>query len=596
MATDSPTSAARRRSRRPPRPDTTAKVARRQRWVLLGALLIAVMGVGFFLAPRALASLRDWRQERWAQFGEASLRATDYRAASLWALRLLQADPQGRRPAQLIADVEDSAGAAAALRWRLRVAQLSPGESGALLALAKTALRLEKTDLAGRALRLIPKEDQDSLAYHSLAAAWSANSGRMAAAEVHFAACVLLEPGNPDHHINLATLRADSPRPEAARAARGELEKWAATPGPARASALRALATVLLRARDPAARDPARAVALAGELVALEASPGDPMLRLDALRQANSPGYAPAFAKQKSLAESDPNRIAALVNWMNARGMLSEARRWLAGLGPAARLPVGAQVAGADTLVNQRDWVVLRTYLAPLTWGRLDFLRVAMLLRVLREQPGDEDDFSREWQAFGNALRREPEASLMMANVTEAWGWTNEAEEFLRQTVRGANPAMRTSALGALFRLSLRQRRGDQLLTVARLQHEDDPANPALQNNFAYLSLLAGVNLDVANRISAELHARFPRDATITNTRALSLLLAGQPDEALAALEALDPIFLDQPGTALTRAAALARLGRRDDANRVLQSFEVTNLLPDEEKILTSLRQTLSNR
>ena len=571
-------------------------MARRQRWVLFGALVLAVLGLGVFFAPRALAALRDWRQERWARFGEAALRGADYKAASLWALRLLQADPQGRRPAQLIADVEDSAGAAAALRWRLRVAQLSPGEGVALLALAKTALRLDKTDLAGRALRLIPTEDQDTLAYHSLAAAWAANAGRPAVAEGHFAACVRLEPGNPEHQINLATLRAESPRPAVAQAARAELEKWSGVPGPQRAAALRALASAFLRARDPAARDPARAAALAKELTALDAAPGDVMLRLDALRLAASPEYPVALAEQKARAERERGQVATLVNWMNARGMFAEARRWILTLGPATQLPVSAQVAGADTLVNLRDWINLRAYLARLAWGRLDFLRVAMMLRVLREQPSDDDDFGREWQAFVLALRHEPEASLLMANVTDSWGWTRENEELLQQAVRGANPAMRSSALQSLFRLYLRDRRTDQLLNVARLQYEDDPANPAIQNNFAYLSLLAGVNLEAAHRLTAELHARFPRDATITSTRSLSLLLTNQPEEALAVLDALDPTLLEQPGTALSRAAALARLGRKDEATRALQPCEGAILLPDEEKLLTSLRQTLSNR
>ncbi len=107
-----------------------------------------------------------------------------------------------------------------------------------------------RAGIALEALDRVPAQWRDTAAYHELLAGASAADGQLQAADDNFAAAAQLDPKNPEHLVNLTTLRLTSATDDTLRqSARDPLERLAPfSPLPA----TRALLADALRQHDPA--------------------------------------------------------------------------------------------------------------------------------------------------------------------------------------------------------------------------------------------------------------------------------------------------------------------------------------------------------
>ena len=549
--------------------------------------LLAVLGWGGWKLVN-LGRARLW--ERRAR--EATARG-DYPNAAFWASRLLAARPRNDpTPWRLLADAADGAASPDALLLRARVAQMEPGVAENLFAWAKTALRLGRPDQAADALALVPAAARDVVPFHSLAAVVALARGRPTEGEEHFAACVRLDPGNPLHPLNLASLRLqrtgnDAP---AAGGPRAEIERLAAAHPELRLPARRALLTDAGRRGD---RD--RALVLAREM---DADPGaefnDRLAALAAYAAAgDDAAYAAALGACQEESLVHPEHVPPLLYWLAGHGQTDVGVSWARGLqtqGVAALKTPPAQVAVADLLMAQRDWPALREYLTPLDWRRLDFIRRAMLARVAREL--EPAAYPAVWGTLSRAVGNQPELALQLARLVRPWGWLAEAEEMLARAADRPSVHQR-AALGELFTIYQTAGQTSRLLKVARRQWELNQDDPVARNNFAYLCLLLGEELPRAHELAAGLRQRFPQNPAVASTFALSALLRRDPTAGLAALETLPPGARRDPGATLVGGLLAAAAGRADQARELLAEAARTPLLPEERALLTRAKENL---
>lgn len=564
-------------------------VLRRERrfWRLL--LVLLVFGAVFGTVWLSWGWVQARRHARWAKFAAAQLASGDLRAASMWATRLNQVDPRGLPSASLRASVADATNRPEAVLLRARVAQLQPGDTQALLAWAKSALRAGQFPLAERALGLVPEPDRTTLAWHSLNAALSLGTNRLSRAEEHFEACARLEPEIALHRLNLAALRLRHPDPAKAAAARELLEQAAVAKDENRTMILRSLAQGLLdRGRDvPGALTHAR------QLVEESSSFQDRLLLLECLRRAEAPDYLPTLRRFCNEALSTPGVINPLVDWMNGRDQASEALTWLHSVPSVAALPVQAQMSFSDSFVRLKSWLALREFLSPLNWGRYDFIRLALLARIPREIEGHTDAFRDLWRNLLDDLRLPSEDLSILASVTKSWGWMEETEALWQQVGRGSAAGLRPGALQSLFDLYRTRGATEQLLATVQAQMNAETDNPIHQNNFAYLSLLRGVNLITAHRLASDLATKYPQNGVIASTQALSLWQQGKFAEGMKVLAGPDGKRTADPSLAFALVLLLEAGGHSKEALQIVPMAEERINLPEEKKVLQSCVERL---
>jgi len=141
-----------------------------------------------------------------------------------WALEAYRSDPDYFPAAELLADLNETAGNPQTLAWRLRAAQLRPDKTETQLKWAKAALVSGNSDMASYALGQIPEKDRNNAAYHSLMAGIAAKTGQRKKAELHFTEALRLDPTNTLYSINASVFALGSPDPAARKAARQNLQ------------------------------------------------------------------------------------------------------------------------------------------------------------------------------------------------------------------------------------------------------------------------------------------------------------------------------------------------------------------------------------
>lgn len=186
-----------------------------------------------------------------------------------------------------------------------------------------------------------------------------------------------------------------------------------------------------------------------------------------------------------------------------------------------------------------------------------------LLLPYFRAE-GSADAFARARTAAGRALELNPDladahATLAMIRRDHEWDWPG-AEAALRRALE-LNPGHATARQWLATTLDMLERRDE---AIAQMEHAArmDPLSAVIHLNLANLLIEHGepeAALEVARR-AAELDSQLGGQALADVYLALA-----RADEALAALDALDPSRV----RAEDRAYFYARLGREQEARRI---------------------------
>jgi tetratricopeptide (TPR) repeat protein len=355
--------------------------------VISGALLIALVLLIFF-GHRAYV---HWQAPRLAKQAQAAIQSNDFTRASLLAQRALQLDRGSADAARAVADIADKQGAGDALSWRQFVVKSLPNSIPDRLALVRTALRLGQTKVAQDTLGAIPNQDRENAEYHACAAQLALALNKLEEADAHYQRATELDPKNVVFAFNRAVveLRFLDKRDAAEAALRGISgdEK------------LRLLAEKALLADAIEHLNWNSALPLVDAIIADPKSEfSDRILRLDILRRAFNPKLSASLEEVQKDAAAKPADAAALLLWMQENERAREGVKWADELSREIRDSSPVKAALALSFITLGEWNSAEALVRSDNWGGLEYLRLAIFARALKERSSGEL-FQITWEA-----------------------------------------------------------------------------------------------------------------------------------------------------------------------------------------------------
>lgn len=544
---------------------------------LLGLLLVA----GYYWGKPAY---RNWRHDRALAAAERFVAAQDFRNAALSARQALDSRPGSVAACRIMAEVTERVHLPLSLQWRQRVLDLEPGNFTNRLAFARTAVLSGNFSRAAEVLGQVEVTNRNTSAFHELAAIVQMGLNDLADAEAHFSEAIRLAPTNRLAQLNRAIIRLQARDPQVVAAAKATLEDLYKEPE-CRRDALRHLAMLAFRNQEYS-----RAAEWTKELESdALATLSDRLLHLRSLQELKSADYVPYLAAVKSQCVTNAENANMLAAWLVSRDLAAEAQTWLEALPEEMQKQRAVILARTDCYTARKDWDALQNFTAKSNWGELDFLRLAMRARSLRELHSDLQS-EVEWRAALRASTDKPHQLSALTRLAAQWGWQHETEELLWQIVQ-RHPGERW-ALTALNEMYMKSRDTRSLHKLFTLLVDRNPDDVVAKNNFATVSFLLNLQVTKAHQFAREAYAKATNNAAFASTYAYSLYLQGRGAEGLALLDALPPAQLTNSSIALYY-GTLSLATKPEQARKYFTLAETGTLLPEEKELLADMRRKL---
>jgi len=546
--------------------------------IIIVAVLLVVGAVGVWLG---LPAYRAGKEKKFAAQAMAALVNGENRKALLSAQQVLVLNSNNVTACRVMAELADLSRSPHALVWRRRVAEIEPTRSNKLV-FAASALRYEQPPfpLATQTLTDLG-EATNEVAFQLVSAQLALKQNRIADGEKHLQQAIRLEPANESHRINLGVIRLESRDPAVSAVARAELEQRAGN-----AQALRALLV-----HHTSRRRFVEAEQYSSALLKLTNSAwGDKLEHLTLLRGAQSPQFDPFLATLQRDAATNVFAASELVTRLTELGAATNAVDWVKSLPAAMQKEPPLPVAVASAYFSTARWRELEELLNAREWPERDFMRKALLTFAVRKQ-GGTDAAAAHWRDALKLAGERPELLGSLAQMANAWGWTNETESTLWRAAKDF-PKERWP-LESLQNGFMRHRNTRGVLEVNALMLERQPTNAAALNNWAALALLLHTNLTRAHEVARQVYDRGTNNFAFVSTYAWSLQVQGKSAEALKLMDTLKPAELNDPAVAGYYGAILVAAGQKEKARTYLDRTVGAPLLPEELKLVSDARQKL---
>jgi hypothetical protein len=280
------------------------------------------------------------------------------------------------------------------------------------------------------------------------------------------------------------------------------------------------------------------------------------------------------------------------VHWMNVNGLAILAVDWWKHLPPAKRTILPLPTGIAESYVLLGDWDALKSLVTGANWGQAEYMRLAVLARVSRED-GDDLDFQTNWSSAVRAATHTPEALAVLARTAVDWRWDDQAEDLLWRVAQGSYDQQ--WALQELYRRFFQIHSTRNLLKVVSRMYELDPSDAWTQNNLAAYELLLQSNVPQGVQLSHDLYQSDPKNPDYASTYAFALHLLGRSAEGVQILESLGEDRLQNPAYAVYYGALLvAAGGPADEARKYLDLAGTGSLFPEERELIDQARDRLA--
>ena len=527
-----------------------------------------------------LSGMHRWQEHHLVRRAAAFLSGGDFQTASLNARRALQLNEQSAEAARIMAQVAEHAADGSELDWRRKVAELQPASLPDAIAVVRAQLRSNQLGAAEKTLRGLSAMGERTALYHAAWARLSEMQKHREDAEAHWTKAISLEPANTAFQMQLASLQLASGEPAKRAGAIVALEKLRADRSQ-RAAATRALVI------DRAAHrfDPQAILQLARELQSYpEKTFADRLLYAEILRQLHEPTYADVLSELERDAGANAPDVASLLSWMNGSGQSADAAKYTTTLPAEVLSKWPVPMAAADAYANSSDWDALQRMSGAGEWtGGAEFLRHTYLARAARAEH-DELAATREWAQAQKLTGNRSQPLLVLARMVAAWGWENESVELLWTVAK--NQDARAGALQELYQHYAGRGDTPGLHRVLTRSLEIVPDDATMQNNFAQISLLIGMDTERARRLAAELVRKAPKNPAYVATYAYSIYTEGDIEDAIATMQKLSEADRELPAIAAYYGAMLAAAGEKEKARPYLSRGRQAFLLPEEKAML----------
>ncbi|MEP6685709.1 MAG: tetratricopeptide repeat protein [Verrucomicrobiota bacterium] len=545
--------------------------------VSIGLLLVVIIGGitarQFYLhrAPLRLARQAQLAFDR-DQPSEASLKAR----------RALQIDANNIEARRVMAQLMERAGLSDAIGLWRQVVKLQPNSVRDNVALAHCELRFGKIAAARETLQKVAPQDREDASYEACAGDIAAAMNEFSEAVARYERALKLDPQDESFQFKRAVVELRF------------LEKRAD-----------AQATLRIFASKPKFRDPVRrallldhianfewaaALPLAKEMAEQPNAPvKDKIVYLEVLRHASSPELDTILAGIKSGAQQKPEEAAELIQYLQNSGRGPDAIAWAKSLPPAVKSDPRMRAAEALCYISISDWDALAPTVSGEKWGKLEYLRLALFSRSLREH-GDLDLSRSTWNDAVAAASKDSTRLNELLRIAADWRWNTEQTTVL--WALSSVPDSQATALQSLY-----ERYSSNIDTVglrrvtARLA-EIDPANEGAKNNLLMYSFLLGSVSDTDLQSARDLYLKNPTNAAFTSTFAFALYSKGRAAEALATMNTLRNDQLEDSSTAAYYGLFLQANGVFDLASKYFELSKGARLLPEEKKLVEQAKRT----
>jgi len=536
-------------------------------WLIVLVLVVSI-GVGVIHGYRVM------RAKRLLELAQLRLDEGDYQAAAQFARRLLTHDAQHPDAIRIMQRISALAPETQQhLQWNLRLLEVEPDNRELLIPTAAGLLTMG--DEAG-VLRLLARYeairtlDGELLMLAALSHLGLGNGSKGAALlDAH------LEKHPEDADLQLMRakygLMNDEPRFEQ------ELRDWPMQ-DPRRAEALKSLF------RSQIQRGQHQQAAVTADIILQENLPR--ALQLAALqwlmlRPEISPESWRAALLRHQRSSSTSSEIYELMRILQTAGQHQEVITWFGQLPIAERRTPLLMVAYAESLLDQGEETRLDELLTWEEWSEAE--EIQRLIRTQRSLASSHEKKQR-FRQLAVQLRESPKKLVKLVELTERWGWNEPLAVLLEEMTElfPENPAI----LSRLHRLHREQQDTLGLLNTARKAVRQDPANREAINNLATLSTLLDLNPRKAFRLAQSNYEHEPENPAFAVTYAFALHRQNRTQEGLAVLASLPKSSQSLENVRFYRAVLQRSTGQAEEADAILRSLDLDNLLPEERELI----------
>ncbi|MGH7996138.1 MAG: hypothetical protein ACREFX_07290 [Opitutaceae bacterium] len=404
---------------------------------------------------------------------------------------------------------------------REALVRLAPRDASAKLALARTAVRFGRYDLARAALRAAQPAARGTVAYERAAVALAVAVGNLPDTRRELARLIALDPADANARFTYAALRLWHGDPDERAVARAELRALMADRG------IRIRATIELLSEAARRHDAVRMhEALARALQLFEPSASF------TLRVSDVDAWNALLVGMKAEATRRPDDAALLARWLADMGRRPQALAWLQGLPASTRDAAPVASMAAQLAAEAGDDRILAARLRAGAWG--PWPERAWTLAIAAHRGAEGGGPAGGWReaivACGNSL----DGLRNLARLAQAWDDAADAEASW-MAILNRDPGMAWAY--------------DALRASYEARHEDA----------ALLDLYA-------RRVR-----RFPTDEAAAARWIVQACLMNRAGPAVFAQA--DRLAPDAPEERIAKAAAFWRRGRLTDAERMLNGL-----------------------
>jgi predicted Zn-dependent protease len=547
--------------------------------IVIGTLLLVLLAAGAWSGRRGY---RGWKANRAMNNAREAAAKSNFEDATLWLRKALAADGRHVEAIRAMGDMAEAMQSASALGWRQRLVDVAPDSVTNRILLAKIALRHGDATTASRALRGVLPGATTSSDYFTMQAELARMTGKYAEAESAFLKALELEPDNLALQTSLAILRVQSTDPNQSSEARRTLEQLSTN------SLVGATATRQLVLDALGRTNFTRALQVADQLVQNPKSRfGDHLLKLGILRDVGAGTFNSYLADCQKLASTNAIFAGQLGNYMLSTMSPGPVVDWLQTLPAVMRTNSPVNLALADAYMASSNWTTLHSTLANQRWGDLEYRRLAVCARALREQ-GLTTAAKAEWTKARKAADGKLDRLIGLQRGLVNWRWLPELEEILWDTVN-RYPSEQDSA-EMLAGLLQRQGNSRGLLTLYSQLSAARPSELNLKNNLASTALLLGAEEFHPKELALKVYEAQTNNPYYATTYAYSLLLQQKTNEAWKVMQAVNIQQVNDPAIYGYYGLVLAAAGEPQKAKPFLQKATPERLLPEEVKLFARVK------
>jgi hypothetical protein len=558
-------------------PEIAKERRRRWRWFFVGLTILIV--AGFAIRPMYRWG-KGWRGRSFAAEAERATAAAQWPEASekvQAAVQMAPTEPAVLRAAAHFYTRIESPRAYRYWKWLLALPTATADERREA---TEYGLAVQRYDLSEEQLGILRQAEPARAEHLDLAAqlAWRKNDRATALALTE--QLLALDPGHPGarlRHGQILAASTDVPKAQGIR----ELLALGQSNAP---TALAALETL---ANEPAL-PPEQVLAIAAELATHPGGKTEHRLAAMSLEKRLAPERRAELVERAvgDFHSGGPEALSALGRWLMQQG---EAARVL----DLIPLPVSLTrqdlfLVRVDALAAQKEWVEIQKNLSNGEAPIQPFHREVFLARAATELGGDRPAKA-HWSAALAAASRDPSLLLYLVQYAEKIGALPVAEKAWRQLAQQPIWALRANA--ALVPLVEAQGNTRGLRDLMRQLRRLAPNDPAPRHDEAYLDLLLGENITIAQKTAEQLLREHPDRLAYHGTVALGYLRAGDPAAALRQYDRLEFQWAKAPpGAQAIRAAVLLANEELALAQAAAASISLSALKPEERELIAPLR------